>query len=307
MYIIGIDIGGTNIKFVLLKNQKILRLKKIVTPQTKKELIVLIEKEIKNLILGISNLKISGVGIAVPGPLDKERNLILNPPNLKILRNCPLPPIIKEIFKRDSRFEKMIVAMDNDANCFTLAEGILGTGQKAEIVFGVTLGTGIGGALVQKIRQRKKEIYRGMFGGAGEIGHISIKIDGVRCSCGNRGCLEEYASEKFIKRKTNFSSQELQKRAKKGEKNAQKIYKELGKNLGIGLANIVNLLEPEIIIIGGGIAEAGELIFNPARKEMKKRILSSLSKKFVKIKRAKLGEWSGVIGATLLIKNFLKN
>ena len=187
--------------------------------------------------------------------------------------------------------------MENDANCFALAEAIIGAGKNSETVIGITLGSGIGGGIVIK-----KKIYRGAFGSAGEIGHMVIKSGGFKCSCGSSGCFEKYASEKFFKRKSKLLPLELEKKAKKGDKKAKRIYLEFSQNLGIGLTNIINILDPDIIVIGGSIAKAGSLILNPAKKEVKKRVLSPQSKKSVKIRVAKLGEFSGAIGAALLLK-----
>jgi len=199
---------------------------------------------------------------------------------------------------------KIKTFMDNDANCFALGEAILGAGKSTETVFGITLGSGVGGGIIQKLKVKseklKVKIYSGAFGSAGEVGHMCIKFDGFRCSCGNKGCLEEYASERFIKRKTKISPLELEKKAKRGDRNAQEIYRQLGKNLGVGLANIVNILDPEVIVIGGGISKAGEFILKSAKKEMQKRIISPVSKKYVKIKKAGLGDYAGAIGAALL-------
>jgi len=289
-YRIGIDIGGTKISFVLLKGVRVVKKRKIFTPKTKKEIIKKLEGNIENFFFNIPKREISGIGIGVPGPLNIQTNTILNPPNLISLRNCPLARIIE-------RRSGIKTEMDNDVNCFTLAEAILGAGRGKRVVFGVTLGTGVGGGIVIN-----KRIYQGAFGGAGEVGHTIINFDGPRCNCGNYGCLEEYCSERFIKRRTGLTPQELRKRAREGDKKAIEVFQELGKFLGIGLANVVNILSPEIIIIGGGISRAGNLIFRSARKTMRDYILSPTAKKNVKIKKARLGDFSGAIGAALLIK-----
>lgn len=291
MYVIGVDIGATKISFVLLKGAEVLKKKKIVTPKTKKEIIKELGDNIKYFSLKIRKKEISGVGIGVPGPLDIQRGLILNPPNLTLLENCPLTKIVEKKFR-------IKIRMDNDVNCFTLAEAVLGAGKGAKIVFGLTLGTGVGGGIVID-----KKIYRGAFGGAGEAGHMTINLAGSKCTCGNYGCLEEYCSERFIKRRTGLTPQELEKKARRGDKQARKVFGELGKFLGVGLVNIVNLLSPEVIVVGGGISKAGNLILESARETIKSQILSPLVKKNVKIKKAKLGEFGGAIGAALLVKN----
>jgi glucokinase len=193
--------------------------------------------------------------------------------------------------------------MENDARCFTLAEAMMWAGKGYGIVLGITLGSGIGGGLVMakiKTKNPKFKIYKGAFGGAGEIGHMVLDFKGPKCSCGSNGCFEKYASEKFIKTKSKLSSIELEERAKNGIGYAKKIYEEFGRNLGVGLANLVNVLDPEIIVIGGGFAKSAFLILEPARKEMKKRILSTESRKNVKIEITKLGDFAGALGSALL-------
>jgi len=294
-FAIGIDIGGSNIKFVLLQLKngikiKILEKKRISTPKKKSEIIEVLKREIKNSISEMKNSKIEGIGIAIASPLNKKGDLILSPPNLPCLKNCRLVKILKKDFKN------IPIVSENDVNCFTLAEALIGAGEKAEIVFGITLGSGIGGGLVIG-----GKIYRGAFGGAGEVGHTIIKFDGLKCNCGSFGCLEEYCSIRFFKRK-GFSPKQLEKRIEKGDKKASKIFKEYGKNLGIGLSNIINLLDPEIIVIGGGISKAHKFFLPETKREIQKRVVSPLSKKCVKIRISKLKDFTGAVGAALLVK-----
>ena len=184
--------------------------------------------------------------------------------------------------------------MENDVNCFTLGEALVGAGKGAETVLGITLGTGVGGGIVIDGR-----IYRGAFGAAGELGHMTIKFDGPRCSCSSFGCLEEYCSERFFLKKGGLP-QKFYDDAEKGDKKALKIYNEYGKYLGIGLANVINLLDPEVIVIGGGIANAYKLFVKEMEKEIRKRVISPVSKKYVKIKKAALNGLGGAVGAALL-------
>jgi len=290
---IGVDIGSTKISFVLLEEKRVILSQKILTPKNKKEIIKSIKENIDKLRKDIPKQKIEGVGIGVAGPLDEERSIVLNPPNLKSLTNCPLAKIIGKNLGLKTK-------MENDAKCFTLAEAIIGEGKRYDTVLGLTLGSGIGGGLVFKNANGKWQIWKGVFGGAGEVGHMTIKFDGAKCTCGSIGCFENYASEKFF----DISPIELEKRAKKGEKYAKTSYQEFGRNLGIGLANLINILDPEIIVIGGGIAKAWPLFLNATRNEIKKRVLSLHSKKSVKIKVSKLGDLAGAIGAALLLENY---
>ncbi|MCK4860173.1 MAG: ROK family protein, partial [Candidatus Omnitrophica bacterium] len=187
-----------------------------------------------------------------------------------------------------------------DVNCFGIAERLLGAGKGKQNIIGLTLGTGLGGCLILK-----GKLFYGSQGSAGEIGHMIIKKGGWKCSCGNNGCLEAYVSTKGTMRVAKEIGckgtipTEIMNLAKKGDKKAIRVYQIIGEYLGIGLANLVNMLNPDIIIIGGGIANAGKFIFNPARKTMKENVLSPLAKN-TKVVKAKLGEDAGAIGAALL-------
>ena len=288
MLVIGIDIGASNMKFVLMDRKRVLKKRKIATPKTKKELISALKSNILEISKKHSISKIAGIGIGVSGPIDRKSCKIINPPNLGMLRNCELCKILRKDFKTKIKIE-------NDANCFALAEALMGAGKRANIVLGITLGSGVGGGLIIE-----NKIYRGAFGNAGEVGHMAINFDGLKCNCGSVGCFEAYASQKYIDTRTKISATELDKLAKKGNKAAKEIWEDFGKNLGIGIANLVNILDPEIIVIGGGFSQAGEFILKPARDEARKRILSPLSRKNIKIKKSKLGNFAGAMGAGTL-------
>lgn len=300
MIIIGIDIGGNEIKFVLKEKQEIIKKFKIKTVNTQDNIISVIQQKVEQIKQEFSSSEIKGIGIAVAGIVSsgiiKQENLIFEAPNLPFLSNFDLAKTV-------SQQTGLKAIIENDANCFTLAESVLGIAKKAKIVVGITLGTGIGGGIVQKRYKGKKidyEIYRGAFGAAGEIGHIKVKLDGNQCSCGGYGCLEEYASEKFIKRKTGCFGIELTKRANQGDEKAIKIYQELGKNLGYGLGIIINILDPEIIVIGGGLINAADLFLETAIQEAKRAAFFSSEK--VEILKAGLGIYAGAIGASLLFE-----
>ena len=261
MNTLGIDIGGTKINFVLLKGGRIIKFWKILTPQNKQELIETLRNNIPE--------RVSAIGIGAPGPLNEKGDLILNPPNLRALNNCPLAGIIEKETGISTK-------MENDANCFVLGEALLGAGKGEKFVFGVTLGTGVGGGIVID-----GKIYRGEFGSAGEAGHMTLKFDGSKCTCGSYGCFEEYASARFFKK---FG----------------RDYKKYGRYLGVGLSNIINILDPGVIVIGGGISSSYQDFIKEVKNEVKKRVISPISKKHVKIKKAALGDLGGAVGAALL-------
>ncbi|OGZ18297.1 MAG: hypothetical protein A2V72_00830 [Candidatus Nealsonbacteria bacterium RBG_13_37_56] len=278
---IGIDIGATKISFVLLENQKAIKERKIATPKTKTKFIQEIKDNLKDF------PKINKIGLAMAGALDIKKGIVLKSPNLKYLNNFPLVKVLEKELKAE-------IMIENDANCFTLAEAVLGAGKNKNIVFGITLGSGLGGGLAIN-----KKIYHGAFNTGVEPGHQIINFNGSKCGCGNIGCWEEYCSAKFFKRK-GYSAQELTEKAKQKDKKALAVFQEYGKYLAIGLINIIDLVEPEIIVIGGGISQAWPYFLKETKKEIKKRVFSPLAKKYTKIEISKLGEFSGAIGAGLL-------
>jgi len=292
--IIGLDIGGTNIKGILLNGVKVSS--KVQYPtKSKTNKKILLEQIFKCIeILIKKGKKIEGIGVGVAGPVDFKNQKILDPPNVTALKGLELGKLIEKKYGIKTMIE-------NDGHLMTLAETILGAGKNKNNVVGVVLGTGVGGGLVMN-----KKIIHGENGTAGEIGHMTINEHGRKCSCGSRGCLETYLSESGI-RKTSYEffhkrikSYDLHQIARKGNSEAIEAWDEIGKSLGVGLANIVDVFNPEIIVVGGGIARgAGELLINPAKKEMRKNVLSESAKKTPVI-LAKLNEYAGAIGAGLL-------
>jgi len=292
--IIGIDIGGTNIKGILLDGTKI-RTKVQYSTKSKTNKKLLLDQIFKIIkILIKKGKKIDGIGIGVAGPIDFKNQKILDPPNVTALRNLELGKLIEKKFK-------IKTIIENDGHLMTLAETILGAGKNKNNVVGIALGTGVGGGLVMN-----KKIIHGKNGTAGEIGHMTIDQHGRKCNCGSKGCIEAYLSEAGI-RKTSYEffnkrikSFDLHQMAKKSDSRAIEAWNEVGKHLGLGLANVVDVFNPEIIVVGGGIARgAGELLINPAKKEMRKNILSESAKK-TPVVLAKLKEYAGAIGASLL-------
>ena len=213
----------------------------------------------------------------MPGMIDYKENKIIDCPNLSLLNGIKLPENLS------SRLEVEQIKIDNDANCFLRAEIKLGAGKKHKNAFGVTIGTGVGGAW-----WRNNEIYQGAHGSAAEVGWLTVDFkEGIR--------LEE-AFHKLMKN----SPAALADEAYRGDILAQKSYDEFGHYLGISLANVVNLIDPEIIIAGGGVVESSELFLARAKKIMRQYIKSPEAK-VVKIIKGKLGANAGAIGAALLI------
>ncbi len=287
-YIIGVDFGATKINTVLINKQgKLIKKLKLKTKKRKQEII----EQVLDSIEKISDKDVIGIGIGVPGILNKERTEILSLPNISDWEKIKL----KDIIEKKTRKKVML---ENDANCMALGESMFGHGKNVKNLVCVTLGTGIGTGIIIN-----NKIYSGR-SNAGEFGHITIDVNGYKCKCGRRGCLEEYVSVRGIKRIAkklgiNKNILEIYETAKLGNKKAKKVYEISGTYLGVGLAIVAKLLDPDLIVIGGGISNAGNLILKPSVKEMKKRTFF----KTAPVKIVKLKDNAGAIGAACL---FLK-
>jgi len=309
-YSIGIDIGGTNITVGLVtKKGKIVRKDKFRTrpKEGKIKTVNRILKAVDGIMKGLQSNSIQGIGIGVAGDIDQKRGIVRFSPNL-FWKNVPIVRLIKKKFN-------LRVVVDNDANAAAWGAYVLEAGRKAKNLLCVTLGTGVGGGLILN-----GKIYHGASGSAGEIGHMTLNPQGERCRCGNYGCLETYIGSSYVVKKAvmkirkgekslikkmvggnlkSVSSETVQAAALKGDRLARGIWKEAGEYLGIALSGVINLLNPEVIVFGGGMAKAGELIFKPMKAEIRKRTFRAPFEK-VKFAWTKFGEDLGVIGAALL-------
>lgn len=296
---VGLDIGGTSIKAGLISGKA-----KVIAraeepnlnkgPQeAKKQILGLIER-----IWPSRKNAVNGIGVGAPGPLDLKKGILLRSPNIAGWVNLPLVSWVTQKFKQR-------VVMDNDANAAALAESLWGAGRKHRYVFYATLSTGIGTGFVIN-----KKIYGGRTGKALEGGHLTIDHNGVRCKCGLIGCIEAYASGPALARRAAVSMpqakdreitpKEIEKLAQKGDVNAQRLIAETGEYLGLWLGNIVNLLEPDIIILGGGLTNFGPFLFNPIKKTMPQRSIIPDAKD-IPIVRAQLKDDVGILGAAALL------
>ncbi|MFH1661949.1 MAG: ROK family protein [Candidatus Falkowbacteria bacterium] len=279
-YTIGIDIGGTKMNAALfdLEEKQVIADYKLATPKdTLDHFMIMLNALVEPLIEKAKKdkIKIKGVGLGIAGVLNYEEKKVLNSPNIPLINGIKIPEKLEEKINLE-------VKMDNDTNCFTRAEVLLGAGQKYKNVYGVIIGTGIGGAWFIN-----NKAYNGAHGGAGEPGAIVIDVE--------NGLNLEEVYHKLMQNNPSIVAND----AYKGDELSTKIFEEVGKNLGVAFANIVNIIDPEIIIIGGGVAESSDLFLGEAKSIMKKYILSPDSKK-VKVVRGKLGEHAGAIGAALL-------
>lgn len=276
-------------------------------------------KKIVNLIYRITKdsdmemEKIIGIGIGSPGPLYAHSGVILSPPNFPGWHNVPLKKLINEEFK-------VPVFIDNDANVAALAEKWFGNGQGIDNFIYILLDLGIGAGIVIN-----GEIYRGVDGVAGEFGHISISLKGKRCECGNYGCLENFASclaivskvkklissgkktilTKMVKgRLEDIEIETIIEAARRKDELALQVLGEAARYLSIGIANLVNLFNTKTIILGGRLAQAGEILLEPIRELVKKRVYS-VTEKDLKITIGRFGEEIHVIGAGALALSYL--
>jgi len=311
---IGIDVGGTNIKIALVSDEgKILYSNSIptrtemgyeYTDNSMKEAIKLLLNETK-----LNTKDIEGMGFGFPGQIDCQKGIVRLAPNVPGWVNVPIAEIMEKEFGIPTR-------VDNDVRTAALGELNYGAGVGCQNLVCITVGTGIGSGLVIN-----GKLVRGASNAAGELGHIKLNItDGPLCGCGDRGCLEAYASgpaivalaEEYIRGGKSTKYRELANpditpyivatAAKEGDPVAIQIFKIIGEYIGMGLVSVVNLLNPEKIIIGGGVAGAGEILFNPIKETIAKRAMA-IQRDAVEIVPAQLGNSAGVIGASLLIKS----
>ncbi len=296
MYTIGIDLGATFVKMGLVDDKgKAYFRRKIETPISSNKTL-LIDAIIDNIrdIIKVSGKKVSGVGIGVPGPVDSKKGIVHYFPNIKGWEEVPLKSILKK--KLGLRVE-----LDNDVNAMTLGEFVFGAGKSCDNLICLTLGTGVGGGIIIG-----GKLYRGGSMTAGEIGHMPINETGPKCNCGGIACLERYIGNRYILERAkkvfggNITLETLASLAKSGNKKAVAIWTDVAEKLSVALVEVVNLLNPDKIVIGGGVSKAGSLILNPLKKQIKARAMRDQAK-HVKIALAKLGADAGIIGASLLL------
>jgi glucokinase len=305
MTVLGIDIGGTKtIVAVAGEDAHIIAQERIDTPREQGPSVVLsaIEQAVCSLLTHHA-LRITSVGIGCGGPLDRERGIILVAPNLPGWENLDLGGYFGKAFGAP-------VFLDNDVNLMALGEAREGAGVGIDHLAYFNIGTGIGGGIVIG-----GKLYRGC-GNAAEFGHQIILPDGPPCLCGKHGCLEALASGTSIARRArellaghpdsailslagsigNITAQVVAQAALEGDTLARRIWLETGEYLGIGIANVINILNPRMVVIGGGVAEAGDLLLEPVRKTVRERAMTQLAND-AQIVRGVLGEQAGIIGA----------
>ncbi|MBI3608013.1 MAG: ROK family protein [Nitrospirae bacterium] len=292
---IGVDLGGTGIRFARVTVDGDVIGRPGVVPVVDRRKAAVLGQLRRAVVEACSGSQaVEAVGIGVPGFIRRDRGVIVRSPNFPDWRNVP----VRQILQRDVAVPLVI---ENDANAAALGEDWIGAGQGGRgILVMLTLGTGVGGGLVSDGR-----LITGRDGMAGEIGHQTVDPSGPPCTCGNTGCLETYASYTGLvanyRRRTGSSEDELSglelaARARRGDAEAQLVFADMGWALGVTLANLINLLNPSRIVLGGGLSGAWPLFIRRAMQEIDRRAIRAAARG-VLIRRAKLGTAAGMIGA----------
>jgi len=312
-YVVGVDIAGTNLVVgcVAEDGSALHGLNREPTrPEEGPDAVVhrligMAQRAMEQTAQVDTRVTFAGLGVGSPGPLDTKTGTVLSTPNLG-WTDMPLRARLEQGLGLHTE-------LDNDANCATLGEWWRGAAQGANHVLGLTIGTGIGGGILLDGR-----IYHGAGDAAGEFGHASIEADGRRCKCGNYGCLEAYASGPAIARRAieaieagvestlpeyvsnhlgRVSAETVYQAAKDGDELALEVVHETARLLGVGIANLVNMFNPEIVVICGGVTLAGDRLFTPLRREVSRRAFKS-STRVCRIVPGDLPGTAGVYGAT---------
>ncbi|MGE5583035.1 MAG: ROK family protein [Bacillota bacterium] len=316
MYYIGVDLGGTHIAAGLVDdNGKIINKGSVPTLRERsyqeiiKDMAMLILKIIKDS--GKELKDIQGIGIGSPGTPNGREGILVYANNLKF-NNVPVRAEVQ-------KYINLPVYLDNDANCAALAESVAGAAKGVENSITITLGTGVGSGVVIN-----HKIYNGFNYAAAELGHIVIVSGGVLCTCGRKGCFESYASatalirqtreaavknpDSLINRLVNGDLNKIDAKipfdaAGQGDVTAKKVVKKYIKYLAEGLANIINAFQPEVMVIGGGVSNQGEVLLKPLRKMIYERIYCKEGVPQTELKVAQMGNDAGIVGAAMLCRS----
>ncbi|ONN26936.1 glucokinase [Thermosipho affectus] len=304
MKIIGVDLGGTYVKIGLVdtKSGKILKKSSIETKvHLGGETVV---KRIADAILELSNGDFHAVGIGSPGSIDKDNGIVRFSPNFPDWHNFELGPELLKLLNKK-------VYIENDANSFVLGEKWFGAGKGKKHIVALTLGTGVGGGVISH-----NKLITGNNGIGTELGHVIINPNGPLCGCGNYGCLEAYASATAIVRMAQerkkkypdsliFKDNEITAKsifdlAKQNDRLANMIKDEVVEALAIGITSFIHIFNPEVIIIGGGVSRAGDILFNPLKKRVDELVMPSFKNTY-EIIQSPLVENAGILGAASIV------
>jgi glucokinase len=312
MNIVGVDLGGTKVRAVLADGTGKLLARTDRPTQADKGLDAVIDNIVSviNKVMSKSTPgEVLAIGIGAPGPLNPRTGVVFSPPNLPGWTDVPLRDLIEAKLG-------LPVYLGNDANLAALGEYTFGAGKEYRYLVYITVSTGIGGGIIED-----GNIINGARGAAGEIGHMTIKLDGPVCNCGNIGCFEALASGTAIRKRAldlldtnrptllrelsnnnldSVNAVMVEKAAKLGDEAALELLYETAIYLGVGITNILHLFNPEIVVIGGGVSQVGDLIFEPLRAEVNRRAMPAFREN-VPIVPTDLGDDVGLYGTVALV------
>ncbi|MCD0481676.1 ROK family glucokinase [Streptacidiphilus sp. ASG 303] len=303
---IGVDVGGTKIAAgVVDESGRILGRTRVPTPADPQWAVDAIAQAVREL--KEQHPEVSAVGVGAPGYINRERSTVIMAPNIA-WENEPLKSRIEELTGLDT-------VVENDANCAAWAEFRFGAAAEHDDMVMITVGTGIGGGIVLEGR-----LHRGRFGVAGEIGHLNMVPDGLPCGCGGRGCWEQYASGRSLRRygrekaaadpvagkrmldlndgvAETIRGVHITQAAEEGDPLALEVYAEVADWLGRGMADLAALFDPAVFVLGGGVSDAGSLLLDPVSKAFEKYLTGGVHRPRAEVVLASMGSAAGIAGA----------
>jgi glucokinase len=305
---IAVDLGGTQFRVAAVtRDPRILHRIAQPTRADAEPAVVIAEiaRAVRDVCAQVAGASVIGLGVTAPGPLDHVSGIVFQAPNLPTWHNVPLAD---ELQSRTG----LPVLLGNDANLAALAEARCGAGSGAEHLVYLTISTGIGSGFVVH-----GHLLLGTHGAAAEAGHMSLSLDGPLCGCGNRGCLEAYASGTGLVRRAvdalkdgraselarhgaRLDAKDIENAANRGDALARELIEEAGTALGLGVRNLLHLLDPEVVVIGGGVSRIGAPLWDPMLRVIEADSLV-VYREGLRILPAALGDDSGLLGAALLV------
>ncbi len=310
--IIGVDLGGTRVRAVLTDGTGAFLARASMYTEADNGLdhvLARITKCVNAVLEQADHAQVVGMGVGAPGPLNPDTGTVYSPPNLPGWDNVPLRDLLEQR-------TGLPVFLGNDANLAALGEYTFGAGKDYRYLVYLTISTGVGGGVIEDGR-----ILRGAKGAAAELGHITIDLNGPRCNCGNFGCLEVYASGTGIRRQAlemlqsgrpsmlrqmvgdnleDIHAGTVFEAAQQGDEAALELYRQVGVYLGVGVTTVLHTFNPEIVVIGGGVSQVGELIFEPMRQTVRERAMKAFWEN-VPIVPTELKDDIGLYGAVALV------
>ena len=289
-FVVGADVGGTAVKWIAGTDPA--------TPEFSGEIptcpnnIEATFQSLVDVVRSETDRTVDLFGLACAGVFDPVTSILCGSPNLPGWQGKNIQQFA------ESAFPGAAVTVTNDVNAALVGEWMFGAGRGYDNLAMIALGTGVGGALIVN-----GQLISGSYNGAGEFGHMVIERNGLECACGSKGCLEAYTGARGIVQRSNsdLTVADLFKKADAGDKEAIDLFRETGEYLAIGVGNLINIFDPDLVIIGGGVARAGDLIMKPCIQDVSKYILASIKPEDVVVP-AKLGVNAAAIGVAVMAR-----